>query len=218
MKNIRILLCDDHNVVRSGIASLLKNEEGIFVVGEAENGLEMVSKYFITNPDLIIADIEMPELTGTEAHKKIKETVPDVKVLFLSIYYSEQYIYYALKAGAMGLLNKSINKGELLYAVSEIMDGRKYFGSKYNQQNLNELVKKYDHKKKPFEDHKISEFDAKMLSFISDGMTSLKISEKLCCSKHTIDAHRSNIMQEFNLLTGHDLFKFAVMYTEGKKI
>ena len=218
MKRIRILLCDDHTLVRSGIASLLKNEDGIYVVGEAENGKEMIKKYFETNPDLIVADISMPELSGTDAFMKIKETSPDVKVLFLSVYYSEQYIYYALTAGAMGILNKSISKGELLYAIREIMDGRRYFGPEYDKNKLAVLVNKYAHEKKKFTEHEISEFDDKMLIYISEGLTSIEIAKELFVSKHTIDAHRINIMKDYNLKTGQDLHKFAVLYTEGKKI
>jgi two-component system, NarL family, response regulator NreC len=218
MKNIRILLCDDHILVRSGFASLLKNEEGIYVISEADNGSEMIKKYYETNPDLIIADIAMPELTGIEAYNKIKGTNPDVKILFLSAYYSEEYIYLTLKAGAMGLLNKSISRGELLFAINEVTEGRKYFGAAYNQQKLLGLIKKYEHKKKTFLSNEISEFDDKMLFLISEGFTSDQIGEKLFVSKHTIDAHRIKIMEKLKLKTGHDLQKYAILYTEGKKI
>jgi DNA-binding NarL/FixJ family response regulator len=218
MKNIRILLCDDHNLVRSGFASLLKNEEGIYVIGEAENGTDMINKYKETNPDLIIADIAMPGITGIDAFNIIKEKNPGVKVLFLSVYYSEQYIYHTFKAGAMGLLDKGITKGELLFAINEVIDGRKYFGSAYNQQKLSELIDKYEHKKKTFYNNEISEFDDKMLLYISEGLTSEQIGKKLFVSKHTIDAHRIKIMEKLNLKTGHDLQKYAILYTEGKKI
>jgi DNA-binding NarL/FixJ family response regulator len=218
MKNIRILLCDDHTLVRSGFASLLKNEEGIFVISEAANGTEMIKMYFETNPDLIIADISMPELTGIEALKKIQETDPDVKILFLSVYYSEQYIYLTLKAGAMGLLDKSITRGELLYAINQLMEGQKYFGAAYNEQKLAELIDKYDHKKKMLLPSEISEFEKNLLYYISEGLTSEQISKKLFVSKHTIDAHRIKIMKKYNLKTGHDLQKYAIIFTENKKI
>jgi DNA-binding NarL/FixJ family response regulator len=218
MKNFRILLCDDHTLVRSGFASLLKNVEGIFVIGEAETGTEMIKKYYEIIPDLIIADIAMPELTGIEALSKIKETNPDVKVLFLSVYYSEQYIYHTLKAGAVGLLNKSITRGELLFAINEVMEGRKYFGSAYNEQKLAWLINKYEHKKKTFTSDEISEFDEKILYYISEGFTSDQIAQELFVSKSTINAHRINIMKIFDLKTAHELQKHAILYTEGKKI
>ena len=218
MKNIRILLCDDHTLVRSGFVSLLKNEEGIYVISEAANGIEMIKKYYETNPDLIIADISMPELTGIEAFNKIKQTNPDVKILFLSVYYSEQYIYHTLKAGAMGLLDKSITRGEFLYAINQVMDGHKYFGAGYNEQKLTDLIKKYDHKKKTMFSNEISEFENKLLFYISEGLTSDQIAQKLFVSKHTIDARRIKIMKKYNLKTGHDLQKYAIIYTENKKI
>lgn len=218
MKNIRILLCDDHTLVRSGFASLLRSEEGYYIVSEAETGTEMIRKYFESSPDLIIADIAMPEMTGIDAFMKIKENNADVKILFLSAYYSEQYIYHTLKAGAMGLLNKSITKGELLFAISEVMEGRKYFGVAYNPEILAGLIKKYDHKKKIFFANDISDFDDKMLFYIAEGLTSEQIAKELFVSKHTIDAHRVNVMKKNNLKTGNELHKYAILYTEGKKI
>jgi DNA-binding NarL/FixJ family response regulator len=218
MKNIRILLCDDHTLVRSGFASLLKNVKGIYVIGEAENGAEMINKYYETHPDIIIADISMPQLTGIEAFYKIKETNPNVKILFLSAFYSEQYIYLTLKAGAMGLLDKNITGGEFLFAINEVIEGIKYFGTEYNQKNLSALIKKYEHKRKPFLSNVLSEFNDKLLFFISEGFTSDQIAKKLFVSKHTIDAHRVKLMEILNLKTGHDLHKYAILYTESKKI
>jgi DNA-binding NarL/FixJ family response regulator len=218
MKNIRILLCDDHTLVRSGFVSLLKSVKGIYVIGEAENGAEMIKKYYETHPDIIIADISMPQLTGIEAFYKIKETNPNVKILFLSAFYSEQYIYLTLKAGAMGLLDKNITGGEFLFAINEVIEGRKYFGTEYNQKNLSALIKKYENKRKPFLSNVLSEFNDKLLFFISEGFTSDQIAKKLFVSKHTIDAHRVKLMEILNLKTGHDLHKYAILYTESKKI
>ena len=218
MKNIRILLCEDQTLVRSGIASLLQGDENIFVVSEAGNGNDMIKKYFETHPDLVITSIEMPEMSGTDAFLEIKETDPGIKLLFLCSHYSEQYIYFALKSGSMGLLDTRITQGELIYAIHEIMEGRKYFGAEYDHQKLKELVIKYDHKKKKYSKEEISEIDDKILKGISSGYTSSEIANKLFVSKHTIDAHRINLIKKYNLKNGHELLKFSVLYTEDKKI
>jgi DNA-binding NarL/FixJ family response regulator len=218
MKNIRILLCEDQTLVRSGIASLLQGDENIFVVSEAGNGNDMIKKYFETHPDLVITCIEMPEMSGTDAFLEIKETDPGIKLLFLCSHYTEQYIYFALKSGSMGLLDTRITQGELIYAIHEIMEGRKYFGAEYDHQKLNELVIKYDHKKKKYTKEEISEIDDKILKGISSGYTSSEIADKLFLSKHTIDAHRINLIKKYNLKNGHELLKFSVLYTEDKKI
>jgi DNA-binding NarL/FixJ family response regulator len=218
MKNIRILLSENQTLVRSGIASLLKDEENIFVVSEAGNGNDMIKKYFETHPDLVISGIEMPDIAGTDAFLKIKETDQGIKLLFLSTHYSEQYIYFAFKSGAMGLLDKRITRGELIYAIHEITEGRKYFGAEYDHQKLKELLYKYDHKKKKYIEEDISEFDDQILEGISSGYTSTEIADKLFVSKHTIDAHRINLIKKYNLKNGHELLKFSVLYTEDKKL
>jgi DNA-binding NarL/FixJ family response regulator len=121
MKDIRILLCDDHSLLRKGIKSLFDESVGYFVVGEASNGKEMILKYNELLPDMIIADISMPELTGPDALKQLRIRYPEIKVLFISMYLGEQYIYLVLQAGGKGLIGKNLEKGELLFAVNQIL-------------------------------------------------------------------------------------------------
>src|ERR1035437_9614830 len=108
MNNIRILICDDHALVRSGIIGHLNNKPGIFVVGEAVDGNDMIRQYEILNPDLIISDISMPGLSGTDAVKELKSKHPDIKVLFISVLQGEPYIYLILKVGGLGLIKMAI--------------------------------------------------------------------------------------------------------------
>jgi DNA-binding NarL/FixJ family response regulator len=115
MPNIRILVCEDHAFTRTGIVTDLTNAPGIFVVGEAENGAEMITQYKKLKPDLVISDIEMPELSGTQALKQLKSKYPGIKALFISVYGGDDYIYVIIKAGGLGLLDKSPAKGELLF-------------------------------------------------------------------------------------------------------
>ncbi|MDR3665996.1 MAG: response regulator transcription factor [Ignavibacteriaceae bacterium] len=113
MMDIRIIICDDHTLFRNGLASLLRDQPGIYVISEAIDGYDLIKKYEKLKPDVILADISMPELSGTDAVKKLKLDYPDIKVLFLTMLTGEQHIYFALKVGGLGLVNKSIEIGEL---------------------------------------------------------------------------------------------------------
>ncbi|MGE5379236.1 MAG: response regulator transcription factor, partial [Candidatus Aminicenantes bacterium] len=110
---IRVLIADDHNLVRGGIVSLLDSVSDIYVVGEADNGQDLISKYFEIKPDVVLTDISMPILTGIEAVKQIKKRDPSARILFVSVYEGNEYVYQILKVGGNGLVHKSIVKGEL---------------------------------------------------------------------------------------------------------
>src|ERR1039458_463171 len=140
---MRILLCDDHALIRSGIINHFINEPGYHVVGEADNGKDLIHKYELLKPDLIITDISMPLLSGTDAVKELKSKHPDIKVLFISVLQGEPYIYLILKIGGLGLIPKDILKGELLHAINEVYHGRYYFGPRYNKDDIKRILKKY---------------------------------------------------------------------------
>ncbi len=220
-KNIRILICDDHAIVRSGLVKLLADQNWIYIVAEAENGEELIHKNAIYLPDLILADISMPVLSGIDAVKIIKQDYPDVKVLFLSMLFDEQYVYCAVKVGASGLVSKNIAKDELLYALREVSLGRKYFGPLYNENKVKEIVKKYDDNSNISFNTlgvKLTAREEEILKYMSLGLMSEEIAEKMNLGKRTVDKARTDIMQNFNLKSLPALISFAVRYTESKKI
>jgi two-component system response regulator NreC len=220
MNNIRILICDDHALLRSGIVGNLEKETGLFVIGEAQNGNELIEKYELLKPDLVITDISMPGLSGTDAVKKLKLKYPQIKVLFISILQGELYIYYVLKVGGLGLLNKDILKGELLFAINEVYNGRYYFGPNYDDQKIEEIIKKYDQEPVLFKLNpciELSEIEDKILEFISEGLSSIDIAEKLNISRRTVDSHRANIIHKYDLKNTLGLIRFAFLYTEFKR-
>jgi DNA-binding NarL/FixJ family response regulator len=221
LMKIRILVCDDHNLVREGISYMMKDYPEICIVGEAADGAELIKQYELLLPDVVIVDISMPVLSGTDAVKELKVNYPGIKVLFLTVYNTEEYIYLALKIGALGLLGKEILGGELFYAISEIYNGRKYFGPHYDDNRLQEIINKYDHHPMKLiinKKVKLSETEEKIITFISEGFSSAEIAEKLNLSKRTIDGHRMNIMQKFELKNTVSLIKYAIIYTETKNI
>ena len=123
---IKILVADDHKLFRRGIVKLLESHSNIYVIGEAENGQQLLDEYFKVSPDIVLVDIAMPVMTGLESVEKIKESDPKAKALFLSMFDNDEYIYKVLKSGGMGLINKNIMEGELIFAIEQVYNNRKY--------------------------------------------------------------------------------------------
>lgn len=219
MDNIRILICDDHGLTRAGLISTLSNQPGIFIVGEAENGAEMITQYEKLKPGLVISDIEMPGLSGIGALKQLKLKYPLIKVLFVSVYGPDQYLYSIVKAGGLGLLDKSPAKGELLFAINEVYNGRQYFGPQYTKAQIEAVIKKYDTPPVKFDfDSKIqpTATEEEVLGYICEGLKTVEIAGKMEVSPRTIDTHRANLIKKFDLKDGHDLLRFAIIYTVSK--
>ena len=220
MNTIRILICDDHAFVRTGFVKQLEDQPGLFVIGEAENGNDLINKYELLRPDLVIADISMPGLSGTDAVKELKLKYPEIKVLFLSMLQGEPYIYLTVRAGGLGLIGKNIVIGELLYAINEVYNGRFYFGPLYDEAKINEILKIYDNQPLGIittTKIELTPIEDKIMAFINKGLSSVEIAEKLCLSKRTIDTHRSQIMKKYNIKNNVAMIKFAVDYITYKK-
>lgn len=211
---IKILVADDHTLFRQGVIRLLSDNQNFVVVAEAENGEELYKKYFQVKPDVVLADISMPDLSGIEAFEKIKAEDKSVKVLFLSMFESEDYVYETYKSGAMGLVNKNILEGELYFAIQNVYKGKKYFGSRWDELSLQKLVKDFERSPKFANDTptNYSEKEIKILDLISKGLTSKEIAEQLFLSKKSIDYYRANLMRKADVKNKSELVKFAVNF------
>jgi len=219
MKKIRVLIADDHNIVRQSIVSLIESSPDMLVVAEAEDGQKIIEKYFHFKPDVVITDISMPRMNGLEAAKTLLAKNPSAKIIFLSIYNTDEYIYKTLKVGAMGLIGKDILKGELLEAIRTVAAGEKYFTAK-SEEELEALLKRYDEfglsgtgSKMDLLNHREKE----VLKYISQGLTSEEIAIKLYVSKRTVDVTRISIMNKLGIKTAHQLIRFAVEYAYKNK-
>lgn len=211
---IRILIADDHKLFREGIVSLLDGDDRVCVVGEAENGRDMITKYYEVKPDIVLCDIEMPLGTGPESVKKIMNKGDTPKVLFLSMHTGEEYIYYAIKSGGLGLVSKSIMKGELINALIQVSQGKKYFTG-MNEADLKAIIEKYsliEKKKDEFVIDPLTAKEIEVLELVGDGLTSEEISDKLTISKRTVDSHRARIMEKLNIKSLPAFIKYAVEY------
>jgi DNA-binding NarL/FixJ family response regulator len=218
---IRVLICDDHTLFRTGIVSVLKEEPGIFVVGEASDGDELIEKYAKQLPDVVIVDISMPGKTGIDTVKELKKKYPTVKVLFLTMLTGEQYIYYALDIGALGLVTKNIEKGELVFAINEVSRGRKYFGPLYDEEKIKAILKKYENLPNLIDlniQKDLTAVEDKILVLISEGFQSAEIAEEMHLSKSSIDSYRTKFMKKYDLPNSSSLIRFALKYVESKNI
>lgn len=209
---IRILLVDDHELVRSGFRRLLDGRADIEVVGEAENGrkaLEMVEKLL---PNIVIMDVAMPDLNGTDATRKIVKDYPNTKVLALSMHSSRRVISEMLQAGASGYLLKSSALEELLNAVLVVNKGKTYLAPDV----AGTIVADYLDRQKnpsyfdPSESSTLSNREREILQLVSEGLSNKNISTSLKISIKTVEAHRFSIMHKLNIRSVAELTKYAI--------
>ncbi len=212
---INILIADDHKLFRTGLIKMLNGYPDISVCGEAENGEELIKKYFELKPDISLVDISMPVLSGTSAAKKIKSRDKLAKILFLSMFYSEEHIYTCLVSGGSGLVSKNILEDELVLAIRKIYCGERYFGKDFAGEKLTELILKFEsvylnriNVKKP----DLSKRELDVLMLIGEGYTSAEISNKLVIDIRTVETHRTHIMHKLQLQSLSELIKYAVQY------
>ncbi len=206
MGKTKILLADDHELVRDGIIALLENEDKLEVVNEAANGKEALEIIEKSIPDLLIVDIRMPELNGIEVVKKVKKDFPALKTLVLSMHDSTEYVVQCVQAGADGYLLKGSSKEEFLKAIYKIADGGKYFAgdisaiivNNFVNGNPTQPVNQQATKKEPALDI-LTKREKQILKLILEGKNNQEIGESLNISKRTAEAHRFNLMKKLEV-------------------
>src|SRR6056297_509966 len=211
MANVKILLADDHKIVRDGIKLMLEPQAGIDVVDEAENGekaLDILKDQFV---DIVVMDINMPVMDGITATKKIKEKFPNVKVLALTMSNDDLHIRQMIQAGASGYIMKSAGRQELKEAINAIMDGKHYFSDEATQSIMMDLVKGKGKSSSPDPIH-ITDRELEILDLIVQEYTNQEIAEKLYISSRTVDAHRRNLLQKTGARNTAGLVKYAFQH------
>jgi DNA-binding NarL/FixJ family response regulator len=219
MQKIRLLLADDHNILRQGLIDILERYDDFCIVAEAEDGYNMINKYFAFNPDVVLCDIEMPGLNGIEAAQEILEKDKDAKIIFLSMHNSDEYIYKILQINASGLIPKEIIKNELVTSIRAVAGGEKYFMGKTIQE-VEKIKARFDNLKgipDETDSLNLTALEKQILFLVAEGKTSQEISELLHKSKRTIDSQRASIMNKLNLETLPQLIKYAVQFSFSKK-
>ncbi len=212
MDKIRILLADDHALVRKGIMAMLESESDLEVIGEANDGKEALELSKKLNPDLLIIDIRMPEMNGIEATSKLHEYSPQTKALILSMHDSDDYVLQSLQVGASGYLLKDTEKPEFLKAIHQVMTGNKYFSGAVSNALASQLLESRPISKthEEHDDYGLTKRELEILGLIINGKKNQQIAETLGKSVRTIETHRFNIMKKMGVNNAIDMVNKAM--------
>lgn len=213
---IRVVLADDHVFVRDGIKSLLENEANIEVVGEAIDGADALEVVADTKPDLLIADIRMPNLTGIELVEKLRGENNNIKIIMLSMHESEEYVLKSIKAGADGYLLKGSSKEEFLKALHTVSAGGKYFSGDISSILIGQLTNpsnSLEPKQNLSDEMMITKREKEILTLLLSGKGNKEIAEALDISKRTAEVHRFNLMKKLKVKNLMELSNKATEYS-----
>jgi len=206
----RILIADDHTILRAGIRSLLDKVPGFQVVGEVGNGKDAVYQAGQLKPDLVLSDLSMPKTNGTEAIQHIKSRYPDIKVLVLTVHKTEEHVYAALKAGADGYLLKDDTSEELINAINNVIAGKIHLSPSI----CNDVVMGYladsDKEKIPSSIDILTTREREIMKLIAEGYRNKDVAEYLSISLKTVEKHRSNMMKKLDLHSSSSITSFAI--------
>ncbi len=211
MSPYSIILADDHVLVRQGLRRILEGMPELEVVGEANDGLELLTLLGHLVPDMVILDIFMPNLRGIEAIYEIKKIRPEVKILILTMHKDKEYLYLALSAGAKGYLLKEDADKELFSAIEKVRQGKTYISPHFSEEIVDDLVQVgRGEAKTVFEVDPLTPREREVLKLIAEGKSSKEIAQLLFISVPTANNHRANIMGKLGLNKATDLVKYAI--------
>lgn len=211
-EKIRVLVADDHDIVRYGICSVIDTSADIEVVCEAGSGQEAIEQFEKIRPDICIIDITMPERNGIETTKSILEIDPNARVLILTMHINEEYLNQVLNAGAYGYMLKNSDREELLGSIRSVNNGEKAFSRTISKLMTERYVRNLQQADQLSDSDKahLTRREREILKLIAEGHTSHEISEMLFISPRTVDTHRSNLMQKLELKNTAGLVRFAI--------
>jgi DNA-binding NarL/FixJ family response regulator len=204
-KRTRILLADDHAVVRHGFRRILDAQEDMEVVGEVSNGREAVEQSATIQPDVVIMDVTMPQLNGIEATRRIAEQLPRTRILALSMHRDSVYVREILRAGARGYLLKDSSEADLIAAVRAVAQGEGYLSPAVSEAVLSDYRK---HVTNPVD--LLTSREREVLQLVAEGKTNKEVANSLNLSVYTVEAHRGKIMEKLNLHSASEMVRFAI--------
>ncbi len=216
---IKIILIDDHSLVRDGIKSLLQGEEDIIVIDEASDGLSGIEKIMHALPDIAIIDIRMPQISGIETVQRLRDAGSPVKSLILSMHDAEEYVLQSIQSGAMGYLLKDATREEFLKAIRNIHQGEKYFSAEISKIVIDKYLESLtpgrlvvSGSQSSPDDKLLTKREKQILKLILQGMSNKEIADELAKSVRTIETHRFNLMKKLDAKNSVDLAKKAQQY------
>jgi DNA-binding NarL/FixJ family response regulator len=209
-KKFRIIIAEDHTILREGLRSLLSSSPDFEIVGEAEDGREAVRCVEKLKPDLILTDLSMPRMNGMDAICEIKRRSPETKILVLTVHKTEEYILAALQAGADGYLLKDSTHAELLMAVRHVLSGKHYISPGISDKVLEGYLEGRKTLKTRTSWETLTHREREILKLIAEGYKNKEIANDLCISVKTVEKHRANLMEKLNLHNVQALTAFAI--------
>jgi DNA-binding NarL/FixJ family response regulator len=206
----RIIIAEDHTILRAGLRALLSSKDDIEVIGEAGDGREAVRLVDKQVPDVVLMDLSMPKLNGIEAIREIKGRHPEMKIIVLTVHKGEEYISAALNAGASGYILKDASQNELLLALEYVIDGKMFLSPSISEKVIDVFLQnKKSGKTKSILEH-LTAREREVLQLIAEGNTNKKIASHLCISLKTVEKHRANLMQKLELRNTAALTAYAI--------
>jgi DNA-binding NarL/FixJ family response regulator len=210
MRIIRILLADDHTIVRKGLRLLLESQPGFEVVADAADGRDAVSLAARYSPDVVVMDVAMPNLNGIEAARQITARLPQTAVVFLSMHSDEGYVLKALKSGARGYLLKDSAEQDLVNAVIAVRDGKAFFSPAISKMLMDDYMRQMQDRNMEDSYELLTTREREVLQLLAEGRSNKEVASTLNLSLHTVDTHRGNILQKLNLHSGAELILYAI--------
>lgn len=206
----RIVIAEDHTILREGLQSLLSSNPEFEIVGEAEDGREAIQCVKKYNPDLILTDLSMPRMNGMEAIREIKKISPKSKVLVLTVHKAEEYVLGTFQAGADGYLLKDCTHDELVMAVKKVLSGKPYISSEVSEKVIEGYLEGKETLKSKTSFETLTSREREILKLIAEGHRSKEIADELCISLKTVEKHRANLMEKLNLHNVQALTTYAI--------
>ena len=205
---MRVLIADDHTMVRESLVSVLQADGDVQVVAQAADGIEALEKALQTRPDVVVADLSMPRLSGIEVVRRLREALPATKVLVLTMHQEDEYVLQAVRAGASGYLVKDSATSELLAAVRSLHAGRGYFGP----QAARTLAEQLQHPERTLDDPygRLTPREREVFHLIAEGMTTKEIARRLEISVKTAENHRGRVLDKLGMRNTAELVRYAL--------
>ena len=207
---IRVLLADDHTILRAGLRMMLSVQPDIEIVGEASDGRQAIAEAQRLQPDVILMDITMPEVNGIEATRQVKKLLPETRVLGLTMHENEEYLFQVLRAGASGYILKEAADTELISAIRIVNNGSFYLSPSAQSMMVGDYLLRVRTGEERDSYSELTEREREILKLVADGLTNNQIAERLIISPKTVDTHRTHIMDKLNLHNRAELVKYAM--------
>jgi len=208
--NVRIVLADDHTILREGLRALLSADPDFEIIGEARDGREAVRCVEKLGPDLLLMDLSMPRMSGMDAISEIKKRYPETKIIALTVHKTEEYLLSTLQAGVDGYVLKDATHDELVMAIHNVMAGKRYLSPGISEKVIEGYLDGKEDSLAASSWQKLSQREREVLKLIAEGYKNKEIAEDLCISLKTVEKHRANLMKKLDLHNAAVLTVYAV--------